>query len=137
MMPRKICILTETFHPVIGGGETQARALAEGLAARGAKAFVLTRRSSRGLDSNEQLGNISVRRLPPAGASHLNKWALSVTALPALLRLRERFDVVLVSGFRVLGMPALLACRMLGKACVLKADSLGEMSGEYFAPASW
>jgi len=134
MTLRKICILTETFHPVIGGGETQARALAEGLAARGAEVFVLTRRSSRELERHERLGGVTVCRLPPSGASHLNKWAVSLTTLPALFRLRGRFDVVLVSGFRVLGMPALLACKILGKACVLKADSLGEMSGEYFAP---
>jgi hypothetical protein len=41
----KVCILTETYHPVVGGGETQARLLAEGLVATGAAVCVLTRRS--------------------------------------------------------------------------------------------
>ncbi len=56
-----------------------------------------------------------------------------ITTLPALFRRRHDYDLVLVSGFRILGMPALLASRLLRKACVLKADSPGEMSGEYYA----
>jgi glycosyltransferase involved in cell wall biosynthesis len=39
---------------------------------------------------------------------------------------------MLISGYRALGIPALFAGRWLGKPVVLKADSLGEMSGEFF-----
>jgi hypothetical protein len=35
MKPLKVCIFTETFFPVVGGGETQAQLLAEGLIASG------------------------------------------------------------------------------------------------------
>jgi glycosyltransferase involved in cell wall biosynthesis len=41
-------------------------------------------------------------------------------------------DAVLVSGFRILGVPAVLATRLRGTPCVLKGDSRGEMSGEFF-----
>jgi glycosyltransferase involved in cell wall biosynthesis len=42
--------------------------------------------------------------------------------------------VILVCGFRVLGVPALLAGQLLGKRCILKADSRGELSGVFFDP---
>lgn len=129
----KVCILTETYYPVVGGGETQARALAEGLVARGHQVLVLTRRSSASLKSIERFGEITVYRLAPAGSAHLNKWGLLLTSLPALIRLRRQYDLVFVSGFRVLGIPAVLISKLLGKGCVLKADSLGEMSGDFFA----
>jgi glycosyltransferase involved in cell wall biosynthesis len=44
----------------------------------------------------------------------------------------RRYDLVLVSGFRLLGIPALLARLVTRKPTVLKADSSGELSGEYF-----
>jgi hypothetical protein len=48
------------------------------------------------------------------------------------LRKRRDYDVVLVSGFRLLGISAMLAAIVTRKPTVLKADSSGEMSGEYF-----
>jgi glycosyltransferase involved in cell wall biosynthesis len=56
--------------------------------------------------------------------------------LPGLfftLVVRHRhWDIVLVSGYRVLGIAAVAAARLLGKRVVLKADNDGEMSGAYF-----
>ncbi|MGH2536985.1 MAG: glycosyltransferase family 4 protein, partial [Candidatus Promineifilaceae bacterium] len=127
-----VCILTETYFPVVGGGETQAKALAEGLAAAGHQITVLTRRSQPELRSSEQIGPAWVVRLPPGGRNHTHKWGLLLSAGPALLRLRDRYDVILVCGFRILGLPAVLVGRWLGKPVVLKADSPGEMSGEFF-----
>lgn len=128
-----ICILTETFYPVIGGGETQARSLAEGLKQHGWEVLVLTRRSDAGLPRQEVIESVPVHRIAPSGAGHWKKWGLVLSSFPALIKLRRQYDVVFVSGFRVLGMTAVIVSKLLGKACVLKADSLGEMSGEYFA----
>jgi glycosyltransferase involved in cell wall biosynthesis len=127
-----VCILTETYWPVVGGGETQARVLASGLADRGLRVTVVTRRSDRSLAEKETVGGVRILRLPPSGRRHLNKWGLMPTALPVLVRLRERYDALLVCGFRVLGVPALLAGGLVGRPCILKADSLGEMSGGFF-----
>jgi glycosyltransferase involved in cell wall biosynthesis len=132
MTAQRICILTETYHPVVGGGETQARSLAEGLAVRGHEVFLITRRSDPELPRTERVGGIQVHRLPPSGPGHLKKWALLVSSLIALLRLRRSYDLVFVSGFRVLGVAAVLVSRLQNKSCILKADSLGEMSGEFF-----
>jgi glycosyltransferase involved in cell wall biosynthesis len=130
----KVCIFTETFHPVTGGGETQARVLAEGLTGHGHEVIVLTRRSDARLPRWDALGPVAVRRLGPSGRGQFKKWGLVLTGLPALLRLRRRYDLVFVSGFRILGIPAVMAARLLGKRVVLKADSEGEMSGEFFRP---
>ena len=130
--PVRVCVLTETFHPVIGGGETQARLLADGLLARGSAAIVVTRRTDARLPVSDSVGRIPVHRVGPVGTGSLRKWGLVFTALPALIRLREHYDVIFVSGFRILGVPAVVASRLLNRPVVLKADSSGEMSGAFF-----
>jgi glycosyltransferase involved in cell wall biosynthesis len=132
-LPR-VCLLTETYHPVVGGGETQARALAEGLVAAGFSVLVITRRSDSLLPHREQVGPIHVYRLSPTGPGQWKKWGLLLTSGPALIRLRQEYDLIFVSGFRLLGITAVLASKLFGKRCILKADSLGEMSGDFFAP---
>jgi glycosyltransferase involved in cell wall biosynthesis len=135
MKPKlRACLLTETYYPVTGGGETQARALAEGLAAAGSHVMVLTRRSHAALEPFEQLGGVNIFRLPPTGPHHLKKWGLLFSTFLVLIRQRKQYDLIFVSGFRVLGVAAVLAGALLGKVCILKADSLGEMSGEFFSP---
>jgi glycosyltransferase involved in cell wall biosynthesis len=129
----RVCLLTETFHPVTGGGETQARALAEGLHALGAEVTLVTRRSDAALPAKETVDGVTVYRVGPVGSGHLRKWGLVPTTLAALRRLRLRYDVMLVCGYRVLGIPAMLVSRASGKPCVLKADSQGELSGRFFA----
>jgi glycosyltransferase involved in cell wall biosynthesis len=128
-----VCIFTETYYPVVGGGETQAQALAEHLDANGFNVNVITRHSHASLKKREKSGTVTIHRLPPIGSGHYKKWGLLLTSLPTLIKLRRSYDLVFVSGFRVLGIPAVLVSRLLGKACVLKADSLGEMSGDFFA----
>jgi glycosyltransferase involved in cell wall biosynthesis len=128
----KICIFTETYYPVIGGGETQARLLAEGLVANGFSVVILTRRSDPSLNKTEQIGAVTVYRLPPAGSGQLKKWGLLFSSFPALIKLHRQYDVIFVSGFRIVGVAAVLISQLFGKACVLKADSQGEMSGEFF-----
>jgi glycosyltransferase involved in cell wall biosynthesis len=133
-MPEKprVCIFTETYYPVIGGGETQARLLAESLVKMGHKVIVLTRRTDPGLAKTERIGEVDVYRLPPIGQQHLKKWGLLISAVPLLFRLRQQYDVILVSGFRVIGIGAVIVSKILKKVCLLKADSNGEMSGEFF-----
>ncbi len=129
----RICLLTETYHPLVGGGETQARTLAEGLVGQGWPVVVLTRRHDAALARREKVGGVPVHRVAPAGVAHWKKWGLLFTAVPALWRLRREYDLIFVSGFRVVGLTAVLLAKLLGKRVVLKADSLGEMSGDFFA----
>jgi glycosyltransferase involved in cell wall biosynthesis len=132
MSALKICIFTETYYPVIGGGETQARLLAEGLVANGFSVILLTRRSDPSLKKIEQFGEVTVYRLPPVGRGQLKKWGLLLSSVPLLIKLQRKYDLIFVSGFRIVGIAAVLVSKLFGKACVLKADSQGEMSGEFF-----
>ncbi len=128
----KICILTETYYPVVGGGETQARLLAEGLTTNGHSVIVLTRRSDATLKGQENYSAVSVCRLAPVGSGQLKKWGLLISSLPALARLHDQYDLIFVSGYRIIGLTAVLVGKLFGKPVVLKADSQGEMSGEFF-----
>ena len=132
MSAPKICIFTETYYPVVGGGETQAQLLAEGLVARGFSVIILTRRSDVSLPKVEQVGDVSVYRLGPIGHGQLKKWGLIFSSLPALIRWRWQYDLIFVSGYRIVGITAVLVAKLLGKKVVLKADSQGEMSGDFF-----
>ena len=116
----------------MGGGETQARLLAEGLIANGHSAIVLTRRSDASLKQHENYGDVSVYRLAPVGSGQLKKWGLLFSSFAALIRLRDQYDLIFVSGYRIIGLTAVLVGKLLRKPVVLKADSQGEMSGEFF-----
>jgi glycosyltransferase involved in cell wall biosynthesis len=129
-----VCLLAETFYPVTGGGETQARVVAMGLLESGHPVLVLTRWTDCELPRDDELDGVRIRRLSPSGHGHLKKWGLCLTALGELIKRRDEYAVIIVCGFRVLGIPAMLARLILGKACVLKADSLGEFSGRFFDP---
>jgi glycosyltransferase involved in cell wall biosynthesis len=128
----KICIFTETYYPVVGGGETQARLLAEGLISEGHSVIVLTRRSDAVLRQHENYGDVSVYRLAPVGGGQLKKWGLLLSSLPALVRLRDQYDLIFVSGYRIMGLTAVMVGKLFRKPVILKADSQGEMSGEFF-----
>ena len=132
MTTPKVCIFTETYYPVVGGGETQARLLAEGLVANGFSVIILTRRSASTLKKIEQFGEVTVYRLLPVGSGQLKKWGLLISSIPLLIKLQRQYDLIFVSGFRIVGVVAVLISKLFGKTCVLKADSQGEMSGEFF-----
>jgi glycosyltransferase involved in cell wall biosynthesis len=127
-----ICLLTETYYPVVGGGESQARALAEDLVAHGFRVMVVTRRSSPELSQVETIGGVVVYRTPPTGGGPLKRWIMIFTCLVVLLSRRQQYDLIYVSGYKALGLTAVMVAKLLRKRCVLKADSNGEMSGAFF-----
>jgi glycosyltransferase involved in cell wall biosynthesis len=127
-----VCIFTETYAPVIGGGETQAQLLAEGLISQEHSAIILTRRSDPTFKRCEMIGAVPVYRIPPSGGGQLKKWGLVLSSILPLIRLRKQYDLLFVSGFRIIGISAVLIGKLFGKKIILKADSQGEMSGDFF-----
>jgi glycosyltransferase involved in cell wall biosynthesis len=123
---------TETYLPEVGGGETQARMLAGSLIERGIGVTLVKRHSRPESPVRERLDGVDVVRVPPAGRGRWRKWGLSLTTISALVNASREAQAVLVSGFRILGAPAVLATRLTRVPVVLKADNRGEMSGEYF-----
>jgi glycosyltransferase involved in cell wall biosynthesis len=98
----------------------------------GATATVVTRRGDAAWPREETVDGIRVLRVPPPGPARKGKYLMVPGALWALIRERARFDVLVVRGTRVLGLPGLLAGRLLGKPVVLQAEINGEMSGEVY-----
>jgi glycosyltransferase involved in cell wall biosynthesis len=128
----RVLFLTESFHPVLGGGEGHIRELGRRLARAGLPCAVLTRGIDAAWPRDEALDGIRVVRVGPAGAGRRGKYGMVGPALAALARERHAFDVLVVRGTRILGLPGLVAARALGKAVVMQPELNGEMSGEVY-----
>jgi glycosyltransferase involved in cell wall biosynthesis len=131
-LPR-VCLLTETYYPVTGGGETQTRVLAAGLLAHSFQVIIITRRSHDSLKTVDVVDGVFVYRIAPVGTSRFTRWRMLFWSFFALAKMRRQYDVIFVSGFKALGVSAVLIAKLFRKTCILKADSNGEMSGEFFA----
>jgi glycosyltransferase involved in cell wall biosynthesis len=128
----RVLFLTESFHPVLGGGEKHIRALGSALVAAGVPAIVVTRQADARWPAEEVIDGVRVVRVPPTGPGRTGKYRMVPGALRALWRERASFDVLVVRGTRVLGLPGLVCGRALGKAVVLQAEINGEMSGQAY-----
>ncbi len=126
----RVLFLTESFHPVLGGGEQHIRALGTALVTGGFEATVVTRRGDPGWPAEESLDGLRVVRVGPSGKARSGKFLMVPQALRAVLR--EPFDVLVVRGTRVLGLPGLLAGRWRRRPVVLQAEINGELSGEAY-----
>jgi glycosyltransferase involved in cell wall biosynthesis len=128
----RVLFLTETFHPVLGGGEVHIRALAGALVRAGIPSTVVTRRLDAAWPEEETLDGIRVVRVPPTGAGRMGKYRMVRPAMAAVRRLAGEFDVLVVRGTRVLGAPGLWVGRSLKRPVVLQPDINGELSGEVY-----
>lgn len=126
----RVLFLSESFHPVLGGGETHLRRLGSALAAGGDAATVVTRRSEVSWPAQEDLEGVRVVRVPPSGPARRGKFLMVPAALRAVAREARGHDVLVVRGTRVLGLPGLLAGRGSGLPVVLQPEVNGELSGE-------
>jgi glycosyltransferase involved in cell wall biosynthesis len=126
----RVLFLAESFHPVLGGGETHVLRLGSALVAAGDAATVVTRRGERSWPAEEVVNGIRVLRVPPPGTGRSGKFLMVPGALRAVRREARRHDVLVVRGTRVLGVPGLLAARAFGLGVVMQPETNGELSGE-------
>ncbi len=117
---------------MLGGGETHVRNLARRLTAAGWSATVLTRRSRPEWPARERLEGTDVVRVGPSGPARRGKYLMVPGATAALLRHGQRFDLVVVRGTRVLGLPGILGARLRGTPVVLQPEINGEISGQAY-----
>ena len=128
----RVLFLSESFHPTLGGGEQHILRLSRRLAATGMPSLVLTRQAEPSWAREETLADVRVLRVPPPGPGRSGKYKMVPRALRALRRERRAYDVLVVRGTRVLGLPALLLARALGKPVVMQPEVNGELSGEVY-----
>jgi glycosyltransferase involved in cell wall biosynthesis len=131
---KKVCVLTETYYPIIGGGESQAILLNSGLVENNIQVLIVVRRNYPALKKEEVINNVRVRRIKPVGTGNFKRWIMIFTSVPVLIKERKNYDLIFVSGFRTLGIPAVLISKIFRKISILKSDTLGEMSGNFFLP---
>lgn len=127
----RVCLLTGSYYPVVGGGEAHARLLCAEFRRRGVPVFVLTGHKVASSPKAEEVDGVPVIRVPPAGFKRFGKYLMLGPALWWLIRRRREYDVIYVCGIRTLGLVAVPAARMFGKVCVLRAESRGELSGHF------
>ena len=131
--PPRVCILLESYFPVVGGMETAAIHLSDCLSRANIPVFFITRRTSPDLAKRETVNGLTVYRVPPSTKSSRARWFVVFTCLPLLFRKRREYDVIFVPGYRALGISAVIMGKLLGKKSILKAENQGEMSGVFFA----
>jgi glycosyltransferase involved in cell wall biosynthesis len=127
--------LTEAFYPpIVGGQELFASQIVQALALKGVNPSVITRQSDPPSAAAELLGLVKVRRFPPAGNLKGRGWRavfpiLGYLTRLALLLLREagRYDIVVVSGAKVMPMIVVPVCRVTGRKCILRVESFFEL----------
>jgi len=125
----RVLFLTESFFPVLGGGEQHILRLARRLVAAGDAATVVTRRSEAAWPAEEVVEGVRVVRVPPSGPARSGKYKMLPAAFAATLRELRRHDVLVVRGARVLGLPGLVAARLRCRPAVVQAEINGELSG--------
>ena len=127
-----VCFLSEAFFPIVGGGESHAFNLSKKLMEMGVAVMVVTRRTLPELLGYEEIEKVPVYRVAPAGGSQRwGKYWMLVPAIIQLAKLKNRFDIIYVCGFRTLGIAGVITALLFGKKCILRAESPGELSGEF------
>jgi glycosyltransferase involved in cell wall biosynthesis len=132
---RHIYWLTEAFYPpIVGGQELFAARVVASLAARGHRMSVITRQTKPPAAVSEMIGAVHVRRIAPAGILKGKGWRAVWPLLCYLSRLllllaaeRKKFDVLIVSGVKIIPLVVVPLCLITGKKCILRVESFFEL----------
>jgi glycosyltransferase involved in cell wall biosynthesis len=127
--------LTEAFFPpLVGGQELIASQLAQGLFARGWRVQVITRQSVPASSPRENLQGVEVRRLNPPGMLKGKGLGAIAPVLGFMARLlwilmkdALRYDLVVVSGAKIMPLVVVPVCGLLRKKCVVRVESYFEL----------
>lgn len=126
-----VCILSECAWPDIGGGVTQAMSLANGLIRNGFSVFFLTQTKGLRILRYECVGTVPIFRIPTF-SNRFGKYIMLVPVFFYLCKYKKKYNIIYVPGFRVLGVLGVICARLFRKKCILKAEGIGEFSGEVF-----
>ena len=132
---RGVYWLTEAFYPpIVGGQELFASQIVQALAARGMRVQVITRQSEPLSPDAELIGAVQVRRFAPAGNLKGKAWRAVLPILGYLLRLTvlllsesRRYEIVIVSGAKLMPMVVVPVCHLVRKKCIVRVESFFEL----------
>jgi glycosyltransferase involved in cell wall biosynthesis len=125
------------FYPpfTAGGTEKQLSDLATALGAAGVDVTVVARECSFDTPAaDDRSHGLTIQYVGPRAIAKGNGWAalrpnlrFIANALRLLAGARDRYDVLLVSGFRQLGPPLALLARLLRKRCIVRIESAWDL----------
>lgn len=124
----RVAMLTQRYHPFIGGAEQQIASLAPLLRERGVEVTVITRHFA-GLEKFELIQGTPVYRVPVPGPKPMASMAFTLSALLLLRRLRP--DVIHAHELLSPTTTAVAAKRLMGfpvVAKVLRGGELGDIA---------
>jgi glycosyltransferase involved in cell wall biosynthesis len=132
--PRVYWLTEAFFPPLIGGQELTVAYLSRALVMRGIEVRVITRQTVPPCAPEETLQGVEVRRINPPGLLK-GKGMRAIAPLLSfyarlfwlLLRDARRYDVVIVSGVKIMPFIVVPLCAVLGKKCILRAESYFEL----------
>ena len=121
--------MTTYYVPVVGGVETHARGLAAHLAQAGFPIRVVTKRVAPEHPVDDVVDGVAVHRVPPTGArSGRGKWLTTPFMLAHALAERPASDVIVCIDYRGVGLAAVIAGRLTGRAVIVQAETAGVMA---------
>ena len=132
--PRVYWLTEEFYPPQVGGAELMAFYLSRGLANAGFMVDVITRQPELPAATDEVVGRVRVRRIPPRGVLKGIGWRAAPGIIGYWLRIarilfaeRDRYDLVLISGMKIIPLAAVPLCVLMGKRCVVRVESSFEI----------
>ena len=128
----KVCFILGMFYPVINGAIVQISLLAERLARQGISVMILTTKIRTEQPDFEITNGVKIIRTGPAiGIKRVGKYLKLVPIFIALLQEKNNYDFLVICDFAVRGVLGVVASKVLGKKCILRAETNGEMDGTY------
>ncbi|HET9391883.1 MAG TPA: glycosyltransferase family 4 protein [Steroidobacteraceae bacterium] len=132
--PRVYWLTEEFFPPEVGGTGVVAGSLSRGIAERGIPTVVITRQTEPPSAKVEQIERVRVRRISPGGRMKGAGWKALPVMIGFLLRLTtllvieaRRYDLVVISGMKIIPLAAVPVCRLFGKAIIIRLESPFEL----------
>lgn len=127
-LPR-VLLMTTYYVPVMGGVETHARGLAAYLFQAGFPVRVVTKRVAPDHAVDEVIDGVAVHRVPPIGErSGRGKWLTVPSMLTHALTDRPASDVIVCVDYRGVGLAAVIAGRLTGRAVIVQSETAGVMA---------
>ena len=114
-----VLMLSQTFHPVIGGAEKQALEISKAFVKRGVKVTALTRLRP-GLAAEEVVEGVLIKRLACPGSGAFNSAVFMLKSFFWMLANKARYDVVHVHLASSPAVAAVLAGKLTGRRVVVK-----------------
>lgn len=124
----RVAMITQDYHPVLGGAQRQIKSLAPLLKALNIDVHILTRRYT-GLTSYEFVDDVPVYRLPVPGPKAIAALSFTVSALPLLQKLKP--DLIHSHALLTPATTAIAAKRLFHipvVAKVLRGGCLGDLA---------